>query len=70
MTQENFIIHLQSIYRNAHNANSINNLTSFNSEEYLQEQEKTSRGGDRKPSPSEIIFTRQTANRTLDLIIY
>ena len=53
MTEENIIPNLQSIYKNAHNEDSTNNLISLISEEYLQELEKTSQGEDHKPSPSE-----------------
>ena len=69
MTQENIIPNLQSIYKNAHNKDSINNLTSLISEEYLQELEKTSRGEDRELSRSE-KKTPPDQLVALDLIIY
>ena len=40
LTKANIILNLQSIYKNAHNEDSANNLTSLIPGEYLQELEE------------------------------
>ena len=41
MTQKNIILNLQSIYKYAHNEDSLNNLASLILEEYLKELGET-----------------------------